>query len=302
MTSRAADRDLNDVEVFAKVVEERSFTGAGRLLNMPRSTVSRRIAVLEQRLGVRLLHRTTRKLRLTDVGRSYYERCSAGLSAIDDAEAGVLAAREVPLGKLRISAPLAVEDQLGAALATFLASHPQVTVEVVLQQRMVDLIGEDFDLAIRATDHLPDSSLVARPLMSGHALLFASKDYLAGRAPIETPEQLAEHDLITFGRRTERWVLCRHDNTEVVVPVSPRLVANGPNLALTTCCAGAGVALLPFSSIDRAQELMLTHVLPDYRGFYSRFFLVYPSAQLMSATLRAACDHLARDFTGEEAH
>lgn len=293
------DRDLNDIAVFAKVVEARSFTGAGKQLGMPRSTVSRRIAELERRLGARLLHRTTRKLRLTDVGSRYYERCAKGLTAIDEAEACVRATSDVPRGRIRMTAPHAMDAQLGPTLTAFLRTYPEVSVEVELAQRMVDLVGEGFDLAIRATGHLPDSTLVARQLSSGDASLWASEAYLASHPPVTKPQDLAEHDIVSFGPLTRSWTLIQGDDTPIEVAINPRLTVNGPSLAISAASAGFGIAMLPFDPRRNADRSGLRPVLPDYRGFRGTLYLVYPSAKLMSATLRALIDHLVDYFSRE---
>ncbi len=291
------DRDLNDIAVFTKVVEARSFTGAARELGMPRSTVSRRVAELERRLGARLLQRTTRKLSLTDVGARFYERCAQGLSAIEAAEACVRATHEVPRGKVRVTAPFSLEPRLGPVLASFLTRHPEVSIEVELTQRLVDLIEDNFDLAIRATGHLPDSSLVARLLASGDAGLFAHHTYLERHGPVTTPAELALHPTISFGHLTRSWTLFGPDAAPIEAPIAPRLVVNSPSLALATAIAGLGIALLPFDFAERAERAGLRRVLPEHRGQSANLYLVYPSAKLMSATLRALCEHLLETFS-----
>jgi DNA-binding transcriptional LysR family regulator len=292
------DRDLNDIEVFTKVVEERSFTGAGKKLGMPRSTVSRRVAELEKRLGARLLHRTTRKLRLTEVGARYYERCASGLSAIEEAERCVVAASEEPIGRVRMTAPYALEKRLGPALSSFLAQHPQVEIDVELTQRMVDLIGDNFDLAVRATGHLPDSTLVARQLATGPARLFASPRYLKEHGTPNSPDELTEHATVAFGAHTRSWRLRDESGNEIEVPIRPRLTVNGPSLALTVAEAGFGITMLPFDHASGAIQRMV-RVLPGWEGYRATLYLVYPSAKLMSATLRALRDHLLAYFADE---
>lgn len=285
------DRDLNDIDVFTKVVEERSFTGAGRRLNMPRSTVSRRVAELERRLGARLLHRTTRKLRLTDVGSRFFERCAAGLSAIEEAEACVVASSDEPRGRVRITAPFALEQRLGPALATFMRKFPEVHVEVELTQRLVDLIADNFDLAVRATPQLPDSTLVARQLNAGSAQLYASRGYLAARGAPAEPDDLLTHDTVTYGSEVRSWKLYDEDGGELDVPIRPRLRVNDPTLALTVAEAGWGIVMLPYDFLENTSN-ELVRVLPRFQGSRATLYLVYPSAKLMSATLRALRDHL----------
>lgn len=289
------DRDLNDIDVFLKVVEERSFTKAGKRLGMPRSTVSRRVAELEKRLGARLLHRTTRKLRLSEIGTRYYERCASGLATIEEAERCVLAANEEPVGRLRMTAPFGLGERLAPALAGFLQMHPKVQLEVELTQRMVDLIADNFDLAVRATAQLPDSSLIARPLASGPAALFASPRYVKEHGMPETPADLADHETVSFGAMQRAWMLTRADGTEVEAPIQPRLVANSPTLSSALVEAGLGIGLLPFD-VNVAHDKSLVRVLPEYEGYRATLFLVYPSAKLLSASMRALRDHLLGHF------
>jgi DNA-binding transcriptional LysR family regulator len=247
-----------------------------------------------------LLHRTTRKLRLTDVGEQYFQHCAAAIQAIDEAEASVRAANDQPRGKLRITAPFSLEAELGASLTSFLVKHPDVRVSVALEQRMVDLIGENFDLAIRATGHLPDSTLVARPLSSGYSALFASPSYLSRHPPVLSPDDLKHHDTITFGENERTWQLLGEADTAIEVPITPRLVVNEPTLAMTVAAAGGGIALLPFDFTGRIEADGLQRVLPAYRGQRARLYLVYPSAKLMSATLRALRDHLTACWDAPE--
>lgn len=291
------DDDPNDLRVFVQVVDSKSFTGAGERLGLPRSTVSRRIAALERRLGVRLLHRTTRKLELTDLGTSFYERCSASLQAIAEAEAEVKAAQAVPRGKLRMTAPHDLARFLAPMVAAFIEAHPDVRIDVELSQRIVDLVGEGFDLALRATAHLPDSSLVARKIGGGRARLFASPSYLERRGLPTSPFDLRGHDCVVLGLASTSWRLVCDGHQPLDIPVDGRVRVNDPTFARDAARAGAGIAMLPdFLATEEVIRGELTPVLPDNRGFESMLYLVYPSAKHMSATLRAFRDHLIAHF------
>jgi DNA-binding transcriptional LysR family regulator len=295
--SNVLDLDLNDLQIFAKVVEARSFTAAGTRLGVPRSTVSRRIAALERRLGVRLLHRTTRKLELTDLGASFYERCAESLQMIAEAEAEMKAAQAAPRGRLRITAPHDLGRYVAPIVAAFVCEHPEVRIEIELSQRIVDLVGEGFDLALRATAHLPDSSLVARKLGGGRARLFASPSYLAERGVPRTPNDLREHDCVVLGLTTTSWRLVCDGHEAIDVPVDGRVRVNDPVFAREAAVAGAGIALLPdFLASEELLQGTLVTVLSGNRGFESMLYLVYPSAKHLSATLRAFRDHLIARF------
>jgi DNA-binding transcriptional LysR family regulator len=291
------EEDLNDLRVFVQVVESRGFTSAGQRLGLPRSTVSRRIGKLERRLGVRLMHRTTRKLELTDLGATFYERCAAGLRAIDEAEAEVRAAQVAPRGRLRMTAPHDLGRFLSELTASFLRAYPEVRIELELSQRIVDLIGEGFDIAVRATAHLPDSSLVARRIGSGRGRLYASPSYLERRAPPTTPHELRDHDCVVLGLSTTSWRLACDGQQPIDIPIDGRIRVNDPVFARNMAIAGAGIAMLPdFMAVDAVGRGALVPIMPTARGFESLLFLVYPSAKHLSATLRTFRDHLITGF------
>src|SRR6516165_8863649 len=185
--------DLNDIVVFARVVEAGSFTSAARLLGMPKTTVSRRVAALEREVGVRLVQRTTRSLAMTDAGRLYYEQSSQALRTIEDANLRLAEARAEPSGTIRVSAPsgLAVNFLTGAAF-DFLAAYPKTKVELHLTDETLNLVANRIDLAFRG-GVLPDSTLVARKLGSAHRILCASPDYLARHGVPAALADLARH-------------------------------------------------------------------------------------------------------------
>ena len=170
--------DLNDMAVFAKVVETGGFTMAGEAIDMPKSNVSRRVSRLEERLGVRLLERTTRKIRMTELGEIYYTHCRRIIEEAEHADARVSQALEIPRGQLRVSASVTVgQNIISPVLGQFVKEYPEVKVQMTLANRRVDLVEEGFDIAVRV-GQLEDSSLVARLLGKSELALFASPDYL----------------------------------------------------------------------------------------------------------------------------
>jgi DNA-binding transcriptional LysR family regulator len=196
--------DLNDIVVFARVVEAGSFTAAARLLGMPKTTVSRRIAALEREVGVRLIQRTTRSLNMTDAGRLYYEQSSQALRTIEDANLRLAEARAEPSGTIRISAPVGFGGHfLTSAVFDFLAAYPKTKVELHLTDDTLNLVGNRIDLAFR-TGILPDSTLIARKLGSTHRILCASPDYLARRGVPVASADLARHHCVIAGPSTDR--------------------------------------------------------------------------------------------------
>jgi DNA-binding transcriptional LysR family regulator len=284
--------DLNDVVVFAKVVQSQSFTRAGRELELPKSTVSRKVSELEARLGARLLQRTTRSLSLTDAGRVYYEHASRIVGELD---AGAFAVQELeaaPRGRLRVSAPLNF-GSFAAVLSSFVKRYPGLEVEIVCSDRMVDLVEEQFDVAIRAS-RLKDSTLVARPLGVLRSFLVASPAYLAKSGEPRKPADLTKHESLVFGAGADRgsFRLSRKGREETV-SVSGHLVANDFDLLHEAAKDGLGIAMLLFPRVAADLEAgRLVRVLPDWTAATFPIHAVYPSTRHLSPKVRAFVDHL----------
>ncbi|MFN7134245.1 MAG: LysR substrate-binding domain-containing protein [Myxococcales bacterium] len=268
--------DLNELLVFARVVQAGSFTGAARVLRMPKSTVSRKVTALEERVGAQLLQRTTRKLALTDVGSAFYEHCARIVAEIEQAERAVSHAQSAPRGRLRVTTPLTF-SYIGPLVATFAERHPQVDVEIVCTDRKVDLLDEGFDLAIRAGP-LDDSTLVARRVGTIERLVVAAPRYLKAHGVPRAPNELEQHVCLQFGagRERDRWVLHAGGRT-AEVPIRPRLSINEPDLLRAVTVAGAGVALLP--DIHCAADLeagRLTRLLEGWSSSPTPVHALYP--------------------------
>lgn len=293
--------DLNELVVFAKVVETGSFTAAAAALGLPKSTISRKVAQLEERLDARLLQRTTRKLSLTEIGRAYYERCQRIVADIAAAESLVGELQAAPKGLLRITAPVDfAELYLGAIVADFLAAEPDITIEAVVADRVMDLVEERIDLALRFGP-LPDSSLVARRLCAMKLVPCAAPSYLARAPALDHPDQLADHQVVAFvpSTRMRSWRLQR-DGEEVDVMPAPRFSANTLQTCLAAARAGAGVTLLPdFAVAADLRAGALVRILPDWCGFQGEIFAVYPSTRNLSPKLRAFLDFVAARLTPE---
>src|SRR5258708_38364368 len=189
--------DLNEMLVFARVVQAGSFTTAAAALGMPKSTVSRKVSELEERLKARLLQRTTRKLSLTDVGRTYYDYCARIVGEVEDAERAVSSLQETPRGLLRVTAPINVAF-LGPIVSDFLKRYPEVRLELFCTGRSVDLVEERFDIGIRAGT-LADSTLIAKSLGTVKWFLVATPAYLKKHGRPKSPEDLKKHDCMFFG-------------------------------------------------------------------------------------------------------
>ncbi|TIO06413.1 LysR family transcriptional regulator [Mesorhizobium sp.] len=281
--------DLNDIVVFTRVVEAGSFTAAARLLAMPKTTVSRRIAALEREVGVRLLQRTTRSLNMTDAGRLYYEQSSQALRTLEDANLRLAEARAEPSGTIRISAPVGFSGYfLTQAVVDFLAMFPKTKVELRLTDDKLNLVEDGIDLAFR-TGVLQDSTLIARKLGSTHRLLCASPDYLARHGVPEAPADLTGHQCVIAGSSTSgaHWLLDGPHGQETVT-VAGRFAANEMQAVVAAAAAGFGIAQLPHSIAETLiYERRLQHVLKDYATPAGGLYVLYPSSRHLSPLVKA---------------
>lgn len=291
--------DLNDIVVFTKVVETKSFTGAAELLGLPKSTVSRKLAQLEERLGVRLVQRTTRKLALTDIGQAYYERCSRIVADVAAAEQLVTDMQSTPRGRLRITAPVDLSMRyLGSIIADFLAMHSDINIELDTSDRIVDLIEEGFDLAVRFGT-LPESTLIARRLCSFTGVMCASPAYLARRGTPRTIEDLDDHDRVLFtpSPRTQSWTLT-HGEQIYEFGRPARFASNNVGAVHEAVAAGAGIALLTdFIVASDCERGELVYVLPGWTGRAIDINAVYPARQNLPPRLSLFLDHLAKSLS-----
>lgn len=286
--------DLNAVLVFAKVVDSGSFTAAAAHLGLPKATVSRKVSDLERDLGARLLQRTTRSLSLTDVGRAFYEHASRVAAELDAATLVVSDLHAAPRGTVRATAPVGL-DFLGPVCATFLDRFPDVRLEMTCTDRVVDVVDEGFDLALR-TGNLGNSSLVARRLTHWRGVVIAHPDYLRRRGEPVTPEDLATHDCVAFAPATRRvpWTF-EHvaGRRSATVAVEPRLACNDLGMVEDAVRAARGVALLPgFRCAAQVERGDLRRILADWWGPEVPLHAVYPSRRHLSPAVRAFVDHL----------
>lgn len=287
--------DLNDIVVFTKVVETKSFTGAADALGLPKSTVSRKLAQLEERLGVRLVQRTTRKLALTEIGEAYYERCSRIVADVMSAEQLVTDMQSTPRGRLRVTSSVDFGTKwFGRIIASFLEEHRDINIELEATDRIVDLIEDGFDLAIRFGP-MPESTLIARRLCAVNLITCASPAYLARRGAPRTIEELDEHDHVLFtpASRNQTWTLLNGDQThEFGRPA--RFASNNFGAVMTSVLSGSGIALL--SDFMVAEELaagVLVRVLPEWTTGPTDVHAVYPAREKLPPRLSLFIDHLA---------
>ena len=286
--------DLNEMLMFARVVQTGSFTAAAAELGVPKSTVSRKVTDLEARLGARLLQRTTRKLSLTDVGRTYYEYCARIVGEIQDAERAVSSLQDTPRGLLRITTGVGVA-YLGPIVSDFMKSYPEVRIELSCTARNVDLVEERFDLGIRA-GALADSSLVARSLGRVQWFLVATTAYLKERGRPKTPEDLTKHDCLFFGQGPGAYDLrleSAKGQRTARVALGPRLLVGDMDVLRDAAVAGLGVGLLPaFNCAEELQKRRFERVLPEWDPPTTPIHAVYPTARHVSPKVKAFVEHL----------
>lgn len=291
-----AAMDLNEVLVFARVVQAGSFTGAARQLGMPKSSVSKKVADLEDRLGTRLLQRTTRKLGLTDAGRLYFDRCARIIADVEEADHAVTDLQAAPRGLLRVSVPLSF-GMLGSIVAGFLRDEPEVQLEIVCTDRIVDHVEDGFDLAIRA-GALQDSSLVARKLGSIKRVLVAAPAYLRKRGKPRLPDDLTAHACIAFsgGMAPTIWSL-EFGDEQASVRVTPRLAVNDFEMMLDAARAGVGIAwVLDFLAREDLRNGALRQVLPDWCSAETPVHAVYPTTRHLSPKVVRFLECLTEHF------
>ena len=287
--------------VFVRVVATGSLSAAARELSLSPAMISRRLAALESRLGVRLVNRTTRSLHLTDEGASYYESCTRVLAEIEQADAEVSAARQEPQGTLRVALPASFGNQYVAPLVPeFAARYPAVQLSLSLSDRNVSLVEEGFDLAIRIAS-LADSSLAARKLAPNRRVVCASPAYLERHGSPRTPQDLAAHNCLLAGDFSGTWEYKGPDGRADTVRVSGRYVCDNWEVLREWALAGLGVALKSTWDVRRhLEEGSLVSLLPGY-SFHSdvAIYALYPHRRHLPAKTRAFIDFLVASFGPE---
>jgi DNA-binding transcriptional LysR family regulator len=290
--------DLSAMAAFVQVVEGRSFSAAARGLGLTRSAVSRQIAGLEDRLGARLLNRTTRRLSVTEAGAVYYEHCARILADIRAAERAVMDLDEAPRGLLRVNAPMSFGlGHLGPAVAEFAAAHPALKVELTLDDRVVDLVGEGYDLAIRIAE-LPPSTLIARRLAVSRRMVCAAPAYLERAGRPQRPEDLSRHACLGYSYLVtgNDWRF-RGPDGPITVRIDPVLSANNGDVLCQMAVAGLGIMLAPsFIAGDDLRAGRLVPLLADWTDADTGIFAVYPHSRHLSPKVRAFVDFLVVRF------
>jgi DNA-binding transcriptional LysR family regulator len=285
---------FEEMRVFAAVVDAGSFVGASLALDMSKAAVSRHVAELESRLGVRLLHRTTRKLSLTPEGEVFHVRCRELLGSVDEAEAEITSRSGEGSGVLRVNVPVSFGLlHLAPLWVEFMARHPKVTLDVTLADRVVDLVEEGFDMAVRIA-RLPSSSLVSRPLTSTRLVLCASPAYLRKRGQPTHPSELVGHDVLAYSLFSmgDQWEFTGSEGV-ISVKVAPRMRTNSGDTCRVAALRNQGVVLQPTFLVG--PDLLagtLVEVMPAWRSVELGVSAVYPSRKFVSPKVRLMIEFL----------
>ena len=280
--------DLDGIAIFVKVIQAGSFSRAAKLLGMPNSTVSAKVSALEKRLGVTLLQRTTRKLHATQAGEAYFRRCVLALDELQAAENELENTQGEPKGVLRLTAPVDIGHNLLASLvAAFMKRHRHINVELIITNRLLDLVAEGVDLAVRAGT-LKDSALIARRFVLGHFGLWASPAYLKSHPVPAHPNELPQHDCMRFSQFNGRALELTNARDSVRVTLSGRVMGDDFEALRSLAVLGQGIAFLPsFLCTEEAKQRKLIPVLPQWRGEAVIVSLVYSAQRFVPSKVRA---------------
>ena len=290
---------FREMEAFVAVVDNGSFVRAADALHSSKAAVSRQVIDLEQRLGIRLLNRTTRKLSVTDEGQLFYQRCTDLLSGLEEAESELRQRRGEPSGHLRVSAPVTFGISYLAALwGNFLQQYPKISMDVSLADRTVDMVEDGFDLAVRIS-RAPHPTLIARKLAATSMVLCASPGYLARHGVPEHPHDIAGHNVIsyTYWSPRDEWEFTTPDGRKETVKTRPRLRANNGDTCVAAALQDQGIVLQPDFLVHEAlRDGRLQRLLGNYQTVELGVYAVYSSRRQLPLKLRALIDFLAEAF------
>jgi DNA-binding transcriptional LysR family regulator len=293
--------DLNDLFYFAKVVEHQGFAPAGRALGVPKSKLSRRVALLEAQLGVRLIQRSTRRFSVTPLGQSYFTHCAAILVEAEAAQRAIDETRSEPSGLVRMTCPVALlHARIGQMVAEFMVKNPKVTVHLEATNRTVDVVGEGVDVAIRVRPPpLQDSELVMRVLTERVWSVVASPSMLARYGAVDAPADLDRLPTLDLGpaQAVHAWQLQGPQGRRTELRHVPRLVTDDMIMLRTAAVAGAGIVSLPTMMVsEELRQGLLVRVVPPWEPEGGIVHAVYPSRRGLLPSVRALIDYLALGF------
>jgi DNA-binding transcriptional LysR family regulator len=294
---------ITSMTTFVKVVDTGGFSAAARALNLSPSMVTHHVQSLEERLGVRLLNRSTRKVNLTEVGHAFYDRCVRIIAELDDAEQVAEALQSKPRGTLRLNTAVAIPSVIAPVVAEFVALYPEASVSIAATGRMVDLVEEGFDLAIRTTP-IPGSSLIVRRLASFRFVVCGAPDYFASRGMPERPSDLAHHNCMIYFDSPwgAEWHFASSDHDQAV-PVTGNMQANNVDSLRLAAVLGQGLIYVPaFLVSDELKSGRLVPILTEFPALERSIDAIYPHRQHLSAKVRSFIDLVAKHFHGSNWH
>jgi DNA-binding transcriptional LysR family regulator len=287
------------LQVFRHVAELNSFAEAGRRLGLSAAAISKNIAELEAAAGARLINRTTRRMALTEEGRIYLEHVTRGLDALVEADEALRPIKAAPGGTLRVTAPMTYTlTQLSAAIPGFLSRYPDLKLDLHLDDRRVDIVREGFDLAIRGSDNLEDSSLIARKLTVMRHVVCAAPSYFEAHGKPQTPSDLKALNCIRFSLsgHADLWQFTKDDRSEKIA-INARYSVTSSLAILDALRAGFGVSLIPYPYVeDDLREGRLQSALEDWRTVETTLYAIYPSRQHVAPKIRAFLGFLLEEF------
>ena len=294
-------QDLNDLYYFVQVVEHGGYAAAGRAIGMPRSRLSRRIIDLEERVGVRLLQRSTRKLTVTEIGQEYYRHCLAMLVEANAAQEAIERSRSSPRGLVRVSAPPAlVCFEIGPMIARYMAANPRVTVELESTSRRVDVIGEGVDVALRVRfPPLEQSELVMRTLAENAQRMVASPKLVEGSTLPLVPADLGGLPSLDLGPSSPKhvWELHNADGASASITHKPRLVTDDMSQLLHAAIEGVGVVKLPSMVVDEhVASGRLVNLVPEWTARSGIVYAAFPTRRDLLPSVRSLIDFLASEY------
>src|SRR5215510_12569645 len=288
---------MTSMATFVKVVESGGFSAAARTLGMSPSMVTTHVQSLEERLGIRLLNRSTRRVSLTEVGHAYYERCLQILADADDADQIAQALQSTPRGTLRLNTSIAIPPLLAPVIAEFVALYPKISINLTMTDRMIDLVEEGFDLAVRNMS-VPDSSLVVRRVATYRFVVCGAPGYVAARGIPRQPADLVHHNCLVYSHSAwgNEWRFAGPDG-EQSVAVAGNLQANSDNALRLAAVHGQGLALAPsFLLIDEIKSGRLVPILTEFLQTEHAINAIYPHRHHLSAKVRSFIDLLVKHF------
>lgn len=291
---------LDGMVIFTEVIKTGSFTNAALSSGHSTSYISKEINKLEARLGVRLLHRTTRSISLTPEGELYYRQCQQIIGDAEQLENAVSGRQSEPKGELRISCPLSFGlSHIRPILSTFLKKYPLIDIELDLNDRKVDVVADGFDVVLRASGQLEDSSLICQKVMSSHGVTIASPQYLEEYGIPAHPNDLIHHRTICYrhAKQPNIWGYLSEENQPFQVPVNSRVVTSSPEMELSLCLDGQGITRLPkFILTDEIETGKLVPLFTDLPPIEVDIYLVYPSRKYMSSKVKCFIDFIKEEL------